>query len=223
MLPASRPAESPPGRSRRSQPVGPASAGLRPGRGLASPTSPSLRLGGPPVGFLRAARGRPAGWLTPRPPGSARTRPRTMSVNIASRSPLRGLVRDLSDGDMLRFLGRERGEDYGTNFLVMLNAWEGAVGFLAARGASQVESETWPLETAKFLGWVSPHSERGPHVLRMSDVALACNAALNLIKGIVQRLGRRGGPSTLPAGRCARADAPAGRQRPSPPRPVGCG
>ena len=34
------------------------------------------------------------------------------------------IVRDLTDQQMLELMGRENGEDYSTDFLVMLNTWE---------------------------------------------------------------------------------------------------
>jgi hypothetical protein len=48
---------------------------------------------------------------------------------------------------LLQFLGRENGEDYGSEFLVMLNTWEAAVKFLALR-----ERRKMTIEIAHFLG-----------------------------------------------------------------------
>ena len=39
------------------------------------------------------------------------------------------IVRDLTDEQMIQFMGRENGEDYKADFIVMLNAWEGAIKF----------------------------------------------------------------------------------------------
>ena len=36
------------------------------------------------------------------------------------------VVRDLDDKQMLQFMGRENGEDYNADFLVMLEIWEAA-------------------------------------------------------------------------------------------------
>jgi hypothetical protein len=57
------------------------------------------------------------------------------------------IVRELSDEDMLKFMGRENGEDYSTEFLVMLNTWEGAVKF-----AHDHAQKLQPLAIARTLG-----------------------------------------------------------------------
>ena len=82
------------------------------------------------------------------------------------------IVRDLSDQQMLEFMGRENGEDYSTDFLVMLNTWEGAVNF--ERGCSK------PMETARLLGWTTIYSDGGE---RMTPVAKHCASAYELIEG----------------------------------------
>lgn len=87
------------------------------------------------------------------------------------------IVRKLSDEDMLKFMGRENGEDYGTEFLIMLNTWEGAVNF-----PRDSAGKTQAIEIARLLGWV--RGERGSTKgTRMSDVAAACHAAHALIGG----------------------------------------
>ena len=50
---------------------------------------------------------------------------------------------------MLQFMGRENGEDYGNEFLVMLNTWEAAVTFRKSvpRGTDETT-----LDIARFLG-----------------------------------------------------------------------
>jgi hypothetical protein len=82
------------------------------------------------------------------------------------------IVRDLYDQQMLEFMGRENGEDYSTDFLVMLNTWEGAVNFEHQRSK--------PIETARLLGWTTIYSDGGE---RMTPVAKHCASAYELIAG----------------------------------------
>ena len=94
------------------------------------------------------------------------------------------IIRDLSDKEMLQFMGRENGEDYATDYLVMLNAWEGAVKFLK----SQRDTENFclnqktlqPLEVARLLGWTRINGDRDV----MSPLAIACNTGHQLIEQI---------------------------------------
>lgn len=86
------------------------------------------------------------------------------------------IVRDLSDGDMLKFMGRENGEDYSTEFLIMLNTWEGAVKFLF----STENRKPQPIEVARFLGWIRLMKAGNDG---FTDVAAACYAAHALITG----------------------------------------
>jgi hypothetical protein len=93
------------------------------------------------------------------------------------------IVEDLDDQRMLQFMGRENGEDYSADFLVMLNTWEGAVNFIAnsrKKARSDATASKTPLRTAALLGWTSLHVDGGQ---RMKDVATACSAAYALIKG----------------------------------------
>ena len=83
------------------------------------------------------------------------------------------IVRDLSDQQMLEFMGRENGEDYSTDFLVMLNTWEGAVNF-SGPGSSE-------MDIAIMLGWLDVDSSNGRS--RMSHIARACANATSLIDG----------------------------------------
>ena len=48
---------------------------------------------------------------------------------------------------MLQFMGRENGEDYGTDFLTMLNTWEGAINF-----AGLTPGILKTIDIAKLLG-----------------------------------------------------------------------
>ncbi len=85
------------------------------------------------------------------------------------------VIRDLSDDDMLRFMGRENGEDYRTDFLVLLETWEAAYKSLGA-GAPEVSHA---IDIANFLGWVLPRS--GSDKMHMSRTAEACSSAHYLI------------------------------------------
>ena len=58
-------------------------------------------------------------------------------------------VRDLTDKQMLEFMGRENLEDYNADFLCMLETWEAGSVFLAASAAKP----TQPLDIARLLGW----------------------------------------------------------------------
>lgn len=80
---------------------------------------------------------------------------------------VRVIVRDLSDQQMLEFMGRENGEDYSTDFLVMLNSWEGAANFLSPGAQSK--------DVATMLGWIEASGER------LSKVGQACAIAHDLI------------------------------------------
>ena len=41
------------------------------------------------------------------------------------------IMRDLDDESMLKFMGRENGEDYNSDFLCLLETWEAAASYLA--------------------------------------------------------------------------------------------
>ncbi len=85
------------------------------------------------------------------------------------------IVRDeLTDDDMLKFMGRENGEDYRSDFLIMLETWDAAMQHLDPTG-SKIDN---PLKVARFLGWVT---EKGDGRERMIATAAACSAAHNLI------------------------------------------
>ncbi len=87
------------------------------------------------------------------------------------------IVRDLDDEQMLQFMGRENGEDYNADFLVMLETWDAAQKFSAGNPADGHH----PLDIARLLGWTAPTVDRGVHREKMNDVASACNAAYLLI------------------------------------------
>jgi hypothetical protein len=85
------------------------------------------------------------------------------------------IVHELSDEQMLQYMGRENMEDYAAEFPVMLESWEAATEFL--RRAAQKAQD---LDVAVLLGWT--RSADG-HGVRMTDTALACANASRLIEG----------------------------------------
>ena len=90
------------------------------------------------------------------------------------------IVEALDDQKMLQFMGRENGEDYSADFLVMLNTWEGAVKFIRnskRRNVSEAAASEIPLRVASLLGWTTFYKQEH----RMSTVATACSAAHALI------------------------------------------
>jgi hypothetical protein len=86
------------------------------------------------------------------------------------------ILRNLSDQDMIKFMGRENGEDYRSDFLIMLNTWEGAVRFTG----NMFPVNDKAIDIAKLLGWVHPHS--GGQGLQMSWAAAACASAYELVQ-----------------------------------------
>jgi hypothetical protein len=85
------------------------------------------------------------------------------------------IVRDLTDKQMLQFMGRENLEDYNADFLCMLETWEAAAKFAASIDAEKRP----PLVIAQLLGWTDPRTDRdGAPMLNMT--ARACNAAHSL-------------------------------------------
>jgi hypothetical protein len=82
---------------------------------------------------------------------------------------------------MLRFMGRENGEDYASDILIMLNTWEAAVKFTAnQRELSRMREKTdHPIGIARFLGWTTFTGGNE----KMTYTARACYAAHALIDG----------------------------------------
>lgn len=85
--------------------------------------------------------------------------------------------RDLSDEQMLQFMGRENLEDYNADFLVMLETWESAQNFIGGRGRQNLQA----IEVASLLGWTQNRTARDGIYLK--NVAEACNDASKLIAG----------------------------------------
>jgi ParB-like nuclease family protein len=90
-----------------------------------------------------------------------------------SRVPL--IVRDLSDKEMLGFMGRENLEDYNADFLCMLESWEAACDFHGG-DPRQIKQD---VEIAKLLGWTSLRKRDGLPMI--NETAAACSNAKRLI------------------------------------------
>lgn len=86
------------------------------------------------------------------------------------------IVAELNDERMVQYMGRENGEDYGSEFLILLNTWEGAVKHLrATRRVAFVQ----PIEVATLLGWTRANRRGG----KMTFAAAACSSACKLVEG----------------------------------------
>lgn len=100
-------------------------------------------------------------------------------IEAAKRAGLKSIplvIDDLTDQQMIQYMGRENGEDYASDFLVMLNTWDGAVQYF--RGSPRVMAK--PIEIARLLGWTR-HDSTSRGELRMNDVASACAAGHALV------------------------------------------
>lgn len=87
------------------------------------------------------------------------------------------IIRDLTDEQMLGFMGRENMEDYNADFLAMLETWEAAWKWeVTTRDVTSPQA----IEVARLLGWDIPRSDR-PELQQMNRTAEACNAARKLI------------------------------------------
>jgi hypothetical protein len=83
------------------------------------------------------------------------------------------IIRDLTDEEMVGFMGRENMEDFNSDFLVMLASWEAAQKFLISTEIKTAQ----PLETARLLGWTRVVGKQD----NLNNLASACNAAATLI------------------------------------------
>ena len=88
------------------------------------------------------------------------------------------IVMDLNDEQMLQYMGRENGEEYGTDFMVLLNTWEAGARFLYGEGPPQ---NAQAIEIARLLGWVALRTDRDGEIMTAS--AKACSSAFQLITG----------------------------------------
>jgi len=113
---------------------------------------------------------------------------------------VRIIVKDLTDMEMIQYMGRENGEDYATDFLVMLNTWEGAILYLSNQGVANENDSQHPVTfmdqgvtnfaggrpqkiqdvvIAGLLGWSYHNSSNDKD--RLTDIARACSNAHDLI------------------------------------------
>jgi hypothetical protein len=85
------------------------------------------------------------------------------------------IVKELSDQEMLEYMGRENMEDFNAEFLVMLESWEAGASFLPRQARQNVEA----IDIAKLLGWTQQN--KGQTVC--NHTARACENAATLIAG----------------------------------------
>jgi hypothetical protein len=85
------------------------------------------------------------------------------------------IIRQLTDEQMLQLMGRENLEDYRTSFLVLLETWEAADGFLPSQDGNSPQ----PVKVAELLGWTEIRDGKN---IQLSNTARATNGALKLIK-----------------------------------------
>lgn len=109
------------------------------------------------------------------------------------------IIRELTNKEMIQFMGRENMEDYNSDFLIMLSTWESGVKYVeeSIRDVQEVKSESRMKSTdfkshedlkikvklidiADILGWVIKVPDREKPIL--SPAAYACGSAYNLIK-----------------------------------------
>jgi len=92
------------------------------------------------------------------------------------------IIRDLTDDEMLAFMGRENMEDYNADFLTMLETWEAAVAHFTSMDVNSAN----PIEIAKILGWTQKRSNTDAP--QMNRTAEACNSAFTLMNnGYIKR------------------------------------
>lgn len=84
------------------------------------------------------------------------------------------IVMALTDEQMVQYMGRENGEDYSADFLVLLNTWEAGIKFAHERNNLKT------VDVARLLGWTRLNPSSGYD--KMSQVARACAGASSLIE-----------------------------------------
>jgi len=88
------------------------------------------------------------------------------------------IVMSLNNDQMLRYMGGENGEDFNTDFLVLLNTWEAGRRFIGGNPP--------PIDIARKLGWVANFGKDRNE--RMTATAKGCSNVLELIeKGYMSR------------------------------------
>ena len=107
-------------------------------------------------------------------------------IEAARRSVMKSIpliVEELTDTQMLQYMGRENLEDYNAAFLIQLESWEAASKSGLVLSA-KADREPQPIEIAKTLGWTVIKEQEGrPPNNVMNDTARACAAAYALIQG----------------------------------------
>jgi ParB-like chromosome segregation protein Spo0J len=91
------------------------------------------------------------------------------------------IVDDLTDEQMLQYMGHENAEDYHADFMVMLETWEATEDWLIQRAKRSENAAPTAPDIARFLGWVRPHPQRD--IDTMDSTAIACNEAAKLVHG----------------------------------------
>jgi hypothetical protein len=93
------------------------------------------------------------------------------------------IVEDLTDMQMLQYMGRENLEDYNASFLIQLESWE-AASQSGLIGSLRNEREPQSIDIAKMLGWTLMKEQDGRVPIPiMNATARACAAAYALIQG----------------------------------------
>jgi hypothetical protein len=85
------------------------------------------------------------------------------------------ICEELTDLQMLQYMGRENLEDYDSSFLIQLESWEAAL----KSGLLPIGNSPQPIAIAKLLGWTI--AQKGQKSLVMNKTARACHAAYSLI------------------------------------------
>lgn len=87
------------------------------------------------------------------------------------------IVEQLSDRQMLQYMGRENLEDYNANFLIQLESWEAAMksGLFPACAGKTPDA----IDIARLLGWTELREDNQ----QLNATARACQAAYGLIQG----------------------------------------
>jgi hypothetical protein len=89
------------------------------------------------------------------------------------------IVKDLTEEQMLQYMGRENLEEYNAEFLVLLETWEAA--YVWFKTSSEI-IEPKAIEIARLLGWTRIREVGKDDWDAMNVTAAACNAALHLIE-----------------------------------------
>ena len=88
------------------------------------------------------------------------------------------IVSRLTDEQMIKWMGRENGEDYTSDMLVLLNTWTGAIQYLSSREEGNQQPK--PVELARLLGWTRMNVNGS---MQIDNSASACASAHALLEG----------------------------------------